>query len=800
MATRKNILVFLIVLLVSMIGIQTARADGIIYPDLPVCPIDGCPPPPCPGPWHCPPMPPSVQLAIRYHRVDVKIENQIAVTRVDQVFYNPNDYVVEGTYIFPLPKDATVSAFTLWQDDAPLQGEILPADQARKMYEQIVQSQRDPALLEYIDRGAVQARIFPIEPRSERRIELEYSQVLSAEGGLVRYVYPLSTEKYSLWPLEDVVIKVDIRSRLPLRAVYSPSHPVSIQREEERHVTAGYEEKNVRPDKDFSLYYSIGESEALHLLSYRDPQDAYDPDGYFLVLLAPKPEAEDEIRPVAKDVLLVLDRSGSMEGEKFRQAQDAMRYVLEHLNPDDRYNLIAFSTGVDVYAPQLQPADDIKGAISWVDRLSAQGSTDINRALLEAVALVDRERPTYLIFLTDGLPTEGVVDNQQILDNFNQNARRNIRLFAFGVGYDVDTHLLDSLASENRGASFYVLPGDPLDETLSSFYARISTPVLTQLSLDYGDMRVYDVYPAQIPDLFIGSQIIITGRYRGSGATTITLRGDMDGREQSFRFPEQVFDSGEYIVQDATLQTLPRLWATRKIGHLLSQVRLKGADQETIEQIVQLSIRFGIVTPYTSYLVTEELPLGSAQQDRIAAEQYSQMSEMPAEPAFGQSAVEKAMGMGGMADASAPVANPEDTQTRVKVIGARTFILSNGVWMDTGYDPDVMIPTRVSFLSEDYFNLLASDPALGAAFALGERVIAISGGKIFEVVDSGSTVAPLNLPENNVSSPATGQPEETITPALNDFDPPKKHTPCAGGLIPLLLVCLPYWFKRQKVD
>jgi Ca-activated chloride channel homolog len=231
-----------------------------------------------------------VQLAIKYHHVEVTIEDQIAVTRIDQVFYNPNDWTVEGTYVFPLPLDAAATDFTLWIDGKPVQGEVLDASQARQTYEEIVRSLQDPALLEYAGRGALKASVFPIPPQGERRIELEYTQVLTAEDGLVRYIYPLNTEKFSAQPLESVSINLEVRSREAIRAVYSPTHTIDTSRLDDHHIRAGYEASDITPDSDFALYYSIGESEAFHLLTYRSPEDAGDPDGFFLLLLAPSPQ------------------------------------------------------------------------------------------------------------------------------------------------------------------------------------------------------------------------------------------------------------------------------------------------------------------------------------------------------------------------------------------------------------------------------------------------------------------------------------------------------------------------------
>ncbi len=788
----KTQLTFILVLVACLAALPTpARADGIIVPDWPICIEGECPPPPCLDMFPCPPRRPIVQLAIRYHKVDVTIQDQLAVTHVDQTFYNPNEWQVEGTYIFPIPVDAAISSFTLWIDGEPVKGQVLDAEQARQTYEEIVRSMNDPALLEYVGRGAVQARIFPIPPRGERRIELEYVQALTAENGLVRYTYPLSTEKFSLWPLEEVRIHVDVRSsQSPVRAAYSPSHDIDLRHVDERHVIAGYEASNLLPDSDFTFYYSLGEDEAFHLFSYRDPDDPSDADGFFLLLLAPRPDAAAQTLP--KDVILVLDRSGSMEGEKFLQAQEALRYILRHLNPEDRFNIIVFSTGMDTYARTLRSADEASEALAWVDRQSAQGSTDINRALLEAAAIAESERPTYLIFLTDGLPTEGIVDSQDILDNFARSASKNLRLFSFGVGYDVDTILLDSLAQAHHGTSSYVSPGERLDEAVSAFYAKISTPVLTDLQLDFGDVRVHDVYPDPLPDLFSGTQIVVVGRYRQGGETTITLRGSLDGRTQNFRFPRQRFVDDNDTLQSSLDSPLSRLWATRKIGHLLNQVRLHGPDEETIDQIVRLSIRYGIVTPYTSYLVTEEMPLGAAEQERIAREQFSQMQAMPAAPASGQDAVEKASGMGGMADAQSAVPPGEEASQTVRIVGSRVFVFSDGAWVDTAFDPERMQTVKVAFLSDDYFALVASRSELAAAFALGKQVIALADGVVYEVVEAQANVAPVEIPPALPTlEPASATLEPDQLPAPTQI-PEETQTapgglPCASSLLPLAL-------------
>jgi Ca-activated chloride channel homolog len=753
---------FYILMLVGCLAFPvTAHADGIIIPEPPICDPGPCPPPPVP----------MTQLVIRYHRVTVTIEDQVAITRVDQVFYNPNDWQVEGTYMFPIPQDAVISAFSLWIDGEPVQGEVLDAGQARRQYEEIVRTLRDPALLEYAGSGAWQARIFPIPSQGERRVELEYTQALTADNGLVKYIYPLSTEKFSQVPLENVSVSVSIRSQEPIRAVYSPTHVVDISKESNNQVKVGYEVQDVLPDRDFGLYYSIGETQAFHLLTYRDPGDREDGDGFFMVLLAPRPEVPEEILP--KDVILVLDRSGSMEGEKFQQAQEALRYILKNLNEGDRFNIITFSTGVETYASALRPADEANEALPWVDQLSARGNTDINRALLEAASLTDEERPTYLIFLTDGLPTEGVVESQQIIKNFQAEAPANLRLFAFGVGYDVDTVLLDSLSQENHGASAYVMPEERLDEQLSAFYEKISTPVLTDLALDLGEAGEYDVYPEPLPDLFLGSQIVVVGRYHSPGTASVTLTGEVNNETETFRFDEQVF-SADNRSDSQVFAALPRLWATRKIGYLLNQIRLNGADEETINQIVRLSIRYGIVTPYTSYLVTEELTLGDDAQARIAEEQYAEMQAMPAAPVSGQDAVLKSSDQSAMAGAESPLAPNSEDASRVRIVGSRTFVFQNGLWTDTAFDPQRMQTIKVAFLSDDYFRLVAAYPELGPAFALGEGVIALADGTAYEVTGEDAPVQALpDLP----TRPSEEQPPVPETTAIAQVNQPTPTRP-----------------------
>jgi len=760
MPGRVRTLAACLLCLSSLIAPLAAHADGIIIPDPPICD-----PGPCPLPI------PIAQLAIEYHRVQVTIDGQVATTRVDQVFRNDNDWTVEGTYIFPIPADAAVSSFSMWMDGEPIEGRVLTREEARQIYEDIVRSMRDPALLEYADRGAVQASIFPIPPGGQSRVELEYTQVLAAEGGLIHYVYPLNTERFSTEPLENVSVSVEVASQVRLRSVYSPSHDVAVSREDDFHFRAGYEDADVTPDRDFELYYTVAAEEiGLNLVTYRDTQ-ADDEDGFFLLLAAPGVEVDPD-RIVAKDVLIVLDQSGSMDGEKFEQAQQALRYILESLHPDDRFNIIAFSTGLRPYAGGLRPADEAAEARRWVDSLTAEGATDINRALLEAADQADPERPTLLIFLTDGLPTEGETETEGILDNFARTADENLRLFAFGVGYDVDTFLLDSLAQAHHGTSTYVTPGQAIDETVSAFYARVSSPVLTDLVLDLPQVGAYDLYPEPLPDLYNGSQLILVGRYREPNGGTIQLSGSVEGEARTYRYSDLTFRAA------GGPDFLPRLWATRKIGHLLNLVRLHGPEEELVDQIVRLSIRYGIVTPYTSYLVTEPQALGGSVQDGLVQEEFERMLAAPTQVS-GQAAVERAAAEGDLGGAMVPAGPSGAAADVVRLAGSRTFRLVDGVWIDTGFDPESMQAVRVPFLSDDYFALAEARADVAAAFALGSSVIIVVDGTAIEVVGAEESGDPVAIP-----APVVEDPTRPAEPAVDVVDEPATEDQAGGWRLP----------------
>lgn len=725
------------------------------------------PPPPCPTQGPCPAVPPCViieplmqpgvftnpeWLRIDHHKVTVSVKDQIATTSVDMEFRNEGNALAEGTFVFPLPGGAAVDKLTMTINGLVIEAKILAADEARNVYNEIVRQYRDPALLEYVGDSAIQANVFPIPPGESRKVEIRYSQVLTADNGLLHYVYPLKvTNLLSKNPVDKMSIRVEVESNDPISNVYSPSHPIAISRDGDKKFVVGFESAGSVPSDDFSLYYGIAtQSINANLLTYRESANE---DGFFMLLVQP-PVTMPDNQAISKDVIIVLDQSGSMFGDKWDQARNAAEYVLKKLNPTDRFNVVLFSTGWRIFSNNMEKPDQTQAAIDWVRSQEAVGGTDINGALTTALGMADKERPTTVLFLTDGLATEGTTDSAQILANLKAAARPNVRVFSFGVGDDVDTLLLDSIVRDQHGTGTYVRPTERIDEEVASLYNKISAPVLTNITLETGGLNTGDVYPATpLPDLFAGTQLTLVGRYRGDASNlSFTLKGQVNGTEQTF-----VYSGLNFPGRAGGEAFIARLWATRRIGDLLNSIRLNGENKELIDSVVKLSVRYGIITPYTSFLITENDILTADGRNRAEAA-FQQEAQTLSTDKTGSAAVSAADASSGLANAAAPAPaqfavqptmSPSGTMTStiggeanvgdenvanpIQTVNDKTFLLQNGVWTDTAFQPDTMQTQKVVFLSDEYFALLDKTPELAPYFAIGDKVIAVIDGVAYEV-------------------------------------------------------------------
>lgn len=543
-------------------------------------------------------------LAIRSHRVTVAVHERVAETRVVQVFRNNTDRQLEGTYIFPLPQGATVSGFAMTVNGVRQEGQVVEAGEARRIYEGIVARLQDPGLVEYMGSNLFRARVFPIPARGDQTIELRFTQTLDYASGTLHYRYPLHTAGPQASTLEDFTLSATIDSRIPIRAVYSPSHRIDTVRHGDHQATVGFEEGRASLDRDFDLYYTVADGDVgLSVLTHHPAGE----DGYFMMMVAPRTEVtEREI--IGKDILFVCDTSGSMAGEKMEHARQALRAWIDRLNPDDTFNILRFSTDVEQLSEASLSAspDNRARARRFVDTFEASGGTAIAPALTQALAIPARRgSPRMVVFLTDGMPTVGETDVQRIITGVRDRNNSTAQIFVFGLGDDVNTTFLDLLAQQNRGAADYARSGAEMNTLLAGFYNMIAFPVLADLRLALRGADAYDLYPRDLGSLYRGSQLVVTGRYRTPGNTNVALTATVAGQAdpRTFEWPVAL------PARDDSNSFIPRVWATRKTGYLLDEIRLRGENPELRDSVIQLARRFGIVTPYTSYLVTEGAPV-----------------------------------------------------------------------------------------------------------------------------------------------------------------------------------------------
>jgi Ca-activated chloride channel family protein len=754
-------------------------------------------------------------LEVESVKVHARIQDQIAATTVEQEFYNPNPTRLEGTFVFPVPKGAHLDKFSMEIDGKPVEAELLNADKARGIYEDIVRRIKDPALLEYEGRDAFKVRIFPIEPNSRKRISVSYGELLPADEGLIGYTLPLNTEKFSCAPIKSVSVQVEVETKRPLKSIYSPSHTVEIKRLGPSSATAGFEESETRPENDFALYFAAEKDElGVNLLTHKTDGE----DGYFLLLASPGAEVSAK-QVLPKDVAFVLDTSGSMAGPKLSQAKKALQFCVENLNDQDRFELIRFSTEVEPLFDKLVPASQANRdrAEDFIQDLRATGATDIDDALHKALEMrkerqrtardsesrknedpsplkvahgrasggdqedsaagaPDRagDRPFVVIFLTDGMPTIGTTDEEQIVANARQASAGRARVFCFGIGTDVNTHLLDRIAEVTRAFSQYVLPEEDLEVKLSSFFSKIKEPVVADPALKFsGPVRVSKLYPSPLPDLFKGEQLVLAGRYTGEGNAAVVVEGTVNGNARKFayevKFPEE----------NAGNEFLPRLWATRRVGVLLDEIRLHGENDELRDEVTELARRYGIVTPYTAFLIAEDedrrnLPQathffrsleGDSGARREAAKAWSdfknnrdgssavggsrytttlKMADAPA-PAAAASAEDSLLALGqpaGNRPLATPMLSPAESSRerfvqysqQTTFAGGKNFFRSNQQWIDGEVQKYPQARhVRVRFGSSEYFELVAHHAEASPWLALGQNVQFVLEGTIYEV-------------------------------------------------------------------
>jgi len=559
-------------------------------------------------------------------KVGVVVMEQAATTTMDIDLKNPTGARQEAELLVPVPEGAAVRGFTFSGAGKEPSAELLPKAEAAATYKSIVAKIKDPALLEFAGCNLIRSSVFPVEANGTQKIRLTYEHLLPADGDRIDYLLPRTESIDYNVPWE---ISVRIKSKRPISTVYSPSHEVKFERAGKNVASVHAGQEAMTEPGPFQLSYLQDSDQGVSASLFAYP-DATTDGGHFLLLAglpAKSPQTEDGRPAVKREITVVIDRSGSMAGEKIEQAKAAALQVVQGLYDGEAFNIIDYSDSIASFAaaPVVKNKKNIEAARHYIRRLSSGGGTNIHDALVEAL----RPEPIegvlpIVLFLTDGLPTIGVRSETGIRTAAVKANRHDRRIFTFGVGYDVNAPLLSHLARKSRAVSTFVLPNEEIEAKVSQVYRRLFGPVLSEPDLIVLDSdgkettrRTFDMLPSALPDLFEGDKLVLLGRYQGEKPLRFRLKGRFHGKPKTFKF--------EFKLDSATTKNnfVPRLWASRKIALLIDEIRQAGADsggsssvvsaaaandpemKELVDEIVRLSVEYGILTEYTAFLARE---------------------------------------------------------------------------------------------------------------------------------------------------------------------------------------------------
>lgn len=691
---------------------------------------------PAPGvPCHC--------YTIRFSTSTVTVEKDAAKVEVEEVIDGP-EKTIPAICLIPLPDGVNGGSIRVTWSNTGSEPKILgdatflDSAKAQKVYTAIARGGLTK-LLAFSGRPAI--LVPTIDLGGKGKISITFGMEVKNTQGVHTLTCPMPAAGYAAGPVERVTVNVHLTNKKPLRSIFSPTHTTTVTRKTPTDATATVKADRWTGMDDFRLYWAADtDALGLRVLAYR-PSDKE--DGYFMLLGNPAGAAAE--RAVLKDVIFVMDTSGSMRGEKIEQARAALDYCIQHLDKTDRFNIVTFGTDVKTFKNDLvdATAEARKAARAFIEDVVAHGQTNIAGALQKALAgkaVEGRER--IMIFVTDGAPTVGERSPDKIIEQVKkQNA--GTRIFVMGVGNDVNAHLLDQLAEVADGSSEYFAPREELDAKVAALYDRLSHPVLSGVRVSFGKSGAQQVLPSKVPVLFKGSEIMMVGRYKQSGKHTFTIAGTLAGQPVEYTCVADL-PKGEpgALATGDTNEFLAPLWAARQIGYLLQEIRLRGANKELVEEVIRLSKQYGIVTEYTEFIA---MAGPNAKKGEIYAEAGRRLDlarrEQAGQWAVNQAVNDKQLQMRAVAGAAANTyrdrRGKETTFNNINLIGQRAFYLQDGQWVDA--EEAGKRQTRVvKILSPEYFELLKKDSTFAKAQQLGwalsinvgpERIVVEKDGK-----------------------------------------------------------------------
>jgi|GEM_PF-5728832 len=587
----------------------------------------------------------DVPLSVKSHTVKVTIRDQIAYTLVDEVFANHTGRRMEGTFYYPLPAGASISRFAMYIGDTLMEGEIVERMRAREVYESIVRRKRDPALLEWMGGNQFKARVFPIEPHSTKRVFIGYTQILPRDGDVVRYSYPLKSEKLTKNPLSSLHIEVDASSTPAITGFNSPTHACRIEADEHSG-RAVFSATDYTPTRNFVVSYIVTglESELYTVPHWRD-----DEGGYFLAFVSPRslPIAFDsDAEGPTTNVLLMIDTSASMAGDNFETAKRIATTYLNFLGEKDRFNVLLYDVEPQLMFPEF--VDNLvefrRLAAEKLNKIDPLGAGDLGKAISAAADAIaqaevdDDGGEARILYIGDGVATLGETEPVRLLEQAEVAfglAGDKVTVSTFAVGSEYDQAFIEGFARQFDGVAKLVSSARPVEDIVAEMVSDSFTPMITDLTLAFDGVDVLDVYPRSLPNLRVGGQVIVAGRYKEAGEGALTVTGFGGGH--TYRRAIEI----SLPAEKGPNTFVPRLWARRAMDDMLH--RIGRGEQELAGEVIDLSLKYKLMSPYTSFLVleTEEDYKRFGIDRRFSMEQWA---GGPAKPREGMPQMEQAAG------------------------------------------------------------------------------------------------------------------------------------------------------------
>jgi len=583
---------------------------------------------------------PAALCPLRHTSVKAEITGFLARVTLTQEFGNPSQEKIEAVYTFPLPQRAAVDDMTLTVGDRVVKGKIKRREEARAIYEAARAAGHVAALLDQERPNIFTQSVANIMPGDGVKITISYVETLPYVDGSYEFVFPMVVGPRYIpgepagrqgggWAPDtnrvpdasritppvakpgtraghDISIQVSLDAGLAIDGLRSATHEVEIERPGANRALLRLKDAAVIPNKDFILRYDVaGRKIGDAVLAHRAARG-----GYFTLILQP-PERVNVTDITPKELVFVLDTSGSMSGFPIEKAKETMRLALAGLNPQDAFNLITFSGDTRILFPEPVEAspENLRRAQEFLASRAGGGGTEMMKAVRAALNASDSQSHVRVVcFMTDGY----VGNDMEIISEIQKHP--NARVFSFGIGSSVNRFLLDKMAEQGRGEVEYVGLQDDGSAAARRFHERVRNPLLTDITVDWGGLAVTDVYPKRIPDLFGAKPVILTGRYERPGRGVVRLRGEMAGRSVTREIPVTL------PLVESQHDVLATLWARARVDDLMGQdylgIQRGTAGADTREAITQLGLDYRLMTQFTSFVAVEEMTVSSGGQPR----------------------------------------------------------------------------------------------------------------------------------------------------------------------------------------